>query len=130
MLRRLSECIERSSTADLADLLKGSKQFYIATEKMHPNRAPKRSPLPKSKKTVAQSRNWSAIVKKLRGLTTRDAGSRLMESLALSRSELEQLARKMDLPVSKHDNAERLRDKMIEASIGAVLSSRAIRGSK
>jgi len=34
----------------------------------------------------------------------------------------------MDLPIAKHENSEQLREKIIEASIGSRLVSRAIRG--
>jgi len=54
---------------------------------------------------------------------------KLLDDLNLTRTEFEYLARSMDLPVSKQDNADRLREKIIGASIGSRLISHAIRGT-
>jgi hypothetical protein len=46
----------------------------------------------------------------------------------LTKTELEQIARRLSLPILKQDKAERLRDKILEATIGSRLNSQAIRG--
>jgi hypothetical protein len=122
LLRRLAECIEGSSANDVDDLLAGRRELRIFTGIRSTARYPKSQ--------GAQSRDWSVIVERLRALRTRDEGQKLLDELNLTKTELERLARFMDLPVAKQDNAERLRQKVIEASIGSRLISQAIRGEQ
>jgi len=53
-----------------------------------------------------------------------------LEAAQLTRRNLEALARSFEVPVRKEDNLERLRDRIIDATIGARLNSQAIRGGR
>ena len=70
-----------------------------------------------------------AVLDELRGSESRVDGERLLGSLALTRRELEAAARLLDVRVSKEDDSARLREKIIQASVGARLGSRAVRGT-
>lgn len=45
-----------------------------------------------------------------------------------TRKEIEVVARKLDIPVSQQDKAETLKEKIVEATVGARLRSLAIKG--
>ena len=123
LLRRLAECIENSAAEDIDVLLTGQRYLRIEPG------VPSLTRTSKSKRFTTIARNWSEIANQLRTLSSRDEGQRLIEGLSLTRTELEQLARAMDLPVSKQDNAERLREKIVEFSIGSRLVSQSVRGA-
>src|SRR5260370_41818985 len=122
LLRRLAEWIESSRPDDVDDLLAGRKELRIFMGV--------RSAARYSRLQGAKSREWAEVVEGLRALPTRDEGQKVLDDLNLTRTELEHLARFMDLPVAKQDNAERVRQKIIEASIGSRLISQAIRGEQ
>lgn len=69
------------------------------------------------------------VLGQLSALTTRASGGELLERLELSRKELEALAKLRSIHVTKNDDLPRIKEKLIEGTIGARLSSRAIRGS-
>ncbi|PYV15628.1 MAG: hypothetical protein DMG21_14400 [Acidobacteria bacterium] len=123
LLRNLALCIESSSTEDIDALLAGERRLQIgpfAPGQTQPAKPKPRAPIP--------TRDWLAIEEKLKTLRSREEGQKLIEELALKRTELEHLARVINLPVSREDNVERLRQKIIESSIGSRLVSHAIRG--
>lgn len=122
LLRTMTECIESSTAEEFDSLLRGQGRLCIE------QRAASQTGTPRSTKTAMVTKNWSKIAEELRTLPSRDEGQKLIENLSLGRSDLERLARTMGLPVTKQDNAERLRQKIIESSIGSRLSSQAIRG--
>lgn len=122
LLRRLAECIEGASRVDIDELISGNARFQIVIEKRQDSQ--KSIPAMSERETT----DWPEIIKALRSLPTRDAGMARLKEVAPSRMHLERLARVMDLPVAKHENVELLREKIVEASIGSRLVSRAIRG--
>lgn len=65
---------------------------------------------------------------KLSEFKTRQEGAAFLEDLALSRKELEALAKMRNIHVIKDDNVAKIKEKLIENIIGARLSSTAIRG--
>jgi hypothetical protein len=68
------------------------------------------------------------LLAQLTGMSTRVAGIELLDKADLSRKQLEALARLRSVHVTKDDNVAKIKEKLIEAIIGARLSSRAIRG--
>jgi hypothetical protein len=122
LLRSLADCVENSTAEDVDGLLAGRGRLRIEPQEPRQGRAPKR------KVPASGIRDWVEITARLRALPSREDGQRLIEGLGLRRAGLEQLARAMDLPVSTRDNAERLRQKIIESCIGSRLVSQAIRG--
>lgn len=120
LLRRLADCIESARPADLEELLSGNARLQIRSDKRQESLfSPPDDPPPVE---------WSSIADRLRSLPSREEGEKLLSEVTSSKVQLERLARVMDLPVAKHENADQLREKIIEASIGARLVSRAIRG--
>jgi hypothetical protein len=62
-------------------------------------------------------------------MTEREKGLTLLRKEYVDRSFLKRLARKIDLPISDRDNIEILAEKIIEATIGYRLRSKAIQNS-
>jgi hypothetical protein len=128
LLRRLSETLERASPGDVEELLSGQAALVISKA----NRGSRNSGKGDSSRERREQPNMKrlgGIVVELRRLESRDEGSGLLARAQLTKKELEDLARLMDLPVSREDDAERLKQKIVEESIGARLNSQAIRGS-
>jgi hypothetical protein len=123
LLRHIADCVEEWSAEDIDDLLAGKKHLSISAETV------RNTPAMRVKSRPPETRDWLQIAERLHSLPTRDDGRKLLDDLSLTRAEFEHLARSMDLPVSKQDNAERLREKIIGASIGSRLISHAIRGT-
>ena len=61
-------------------------------------------------------------------MDNRDEGQAFLDGLRLSKLELQELAGSLDMPVSKSDTVGKLKDLVIEATIGFRLRSNAIRG--
>lgn len=72
--------------------------------------------------------NLNLIADSLKKSSSRDEGYTLIQQNKLNRKSLEGLGRILGTPILKTDNMERLTAKIVEASIGARLSSEAIRG--
>lgn len=68
------------------------------------------------------------VVASLQELNSREEGRDFIAEHLLNRKGLEALARLLSVPVMKSDNVERIKEKIIEASIGARLNSNAIQG--
>lgn len=80
---------------------------------------------------AAQSMDWSPIelVKKLNEFLTREEAESWITAAALTKRQFTDTLRAIDVPWDKTDNLERLREKLIENTIGFKLRSRAIQGS-
>lgn len=73
--------------------------------------------------------DWDGLREKLVQAASREEGLALLEEFAPLRDQLKELARRLDLPTPKSDNVERLRDRIVDTTIGYRLRSNAIRSS-
>lgn len=119
LLRRLADSIEAGSEADLQAIL--GKRSVDQKAKRGDKKSPPRS-------TNLASGELKDIVDRLLTFDSRDAGGKFLDGLHLTKANFEQLARWMDLSVQREDTSDRLRDKVIEASIGYRLRSQAVQG--
>jgi hypothetical protein len=126
LLRRLADIVEHSAPAELEELLAGQPRLLISKEGPEGFRRSVRRDL-QTKKRASVS-NLYGVVDQVRQLESREQGLDFLRSAQLNKIELERLARLMDLPVRREDDADRLRQMIVEASIGSRLNSRAIRG--
>ncbi|WP_370789678.1 hypothetical protein [Bacteroides nordii] len=69
------------------------------------------------------------IINILNGINSREEGESFLISKKMSRSELESIARRMDIPLSKKDNIAKIMQKIIESTIGFRLNSQAIQSN-
>ena len=123
LLHGLANVLESASEGELDELLSGRGSLRRLTSRLSQQNR-------RSSGSANTKRDWIQIAEELTNLPSREDGHRLLNSLNLSRSELEKLARAMGFPVSKQDNTDRLREKIVEFGIGARLGSRAIRGEE
>jgi hypothetical protein len=126
LLQRLAQTLERSSVADVEALLAGRAALVISADMGASRLGERREAGPKKRRR--SGKDLAGLGVQLRRLESREDGSRLLTRLQLNKNELEELARLMDLPVLREDDAERLREKIVEASIGSRLNSQAVRG--
>lgn len=67
------------------------------------------------------------IQSELRSLNSREEGMKYLDSLSLTRVSLSNIATAMDLPTPRGDSVARLKERIVEATIGYRLRSEAIR---
>lgn len=101
---------------DLALLTSGSGRIEVV---LRPN-TPKRSDVGKA--------DLAGLASTLAEASDRAGAELILEDAALRRDQLQELARTLDIPSTNRDNVARLRDKIIEATVGYRLRSSAIRG--
>lgn len=118
-LRRLATALEGMSDEELARLNEPGIEIEIKVLR----RRSKEEAAP-----VVQV-DLTDIVAKLTVATSRADASKFLEENFGKRKVLEQIARRLDVVVSKQDKTETLRDRIIEATVGARLRSEAIQGS-
>lgn len=117
-LRRLASLIESSESVDL-DVVLDAFEKRVVKEK----RPEKRDEL-----LVREELDYSHLSERLLALDSRDAAVAFLTEHAPSKAALSSLARHLEVPVSKQDKVEAIRDKLVESTVGARLRSEAIRG--
>lgn len=118
-LRRLAATIERMSDEELARLNEPGTEIEIKVVR----RRSRDDIAPEARLDLAE------VVEKITGAASRSDASKFLEDGFGTKKALEQIARHLDVVVSKQDKAETLRDRIIEATVGARLRSEAIQGS-
>ncbi|MEJ6486004.1 hypothetical protein N0Y54_32860 [Nostoc punctiforme UO1] len=76
----------------------------------------------------AEKLKTEEVAGKLQKLNTREEGFRVLDDFCPTKKDLQSLAVCIDIPNNKKDVIQALREKIIEATIGYRLRSRAIRG--
>lgn len=69
------------------------------------------------------------IIKQLEECKTREEAYELVSKTIKNKKDLELLARYLQVSVLKQDKAEQIKEKIVEATVGAVLRSKAIQGT-
>ena len=82
-----------------------------------------------SEKSQLGEEDVRRIIEQLQTYSNRDAGLSYLETWSLKRKDLEFIARSLTLYFSKNDTVSRLRDNIVERTIGSRLNSKAIRGN-
>ncbi|QKO21099.1 hypothetical protein [Rhodoferax sp. BAB1] len=68
-------------------------------------------------------------IAQITALSNRQDAQALLDSKFSSKKALEMIARKLDIPIIRQDKVEDLRDKIVEATVGARIRSQAIQGT-
>lgn len=68
-------------------------------------------------------------ITQITSLPSRQDAQALLDSKFSSKKALEMIARKLDIPIIRQDKVEDLRDKIVEATVGARIRSQAIQGT-
>jgi len=118
VLRRLATVVERMSDDDLARLNEPGVEIEIKVLRRRIKND-----------LVSEVRlDLPDIVTKLTASANRADAAKFLDDGFEAKKTLEQIARHLDVVVLKQDKAETLRDKIIEATVGARLRSEAIQG--
>jgi hypothetical protein len=125
LLKALADCLSQSSDRALNELANGTAKLVIVSSKVGNWRTQ-----PSPKQPRFDEEEISKILGDLGTLNSRDDGKNLLQKHAPGRRYLELIAKKLDMPVRKEENIERLRDRIVESTIGSRLNSRAIRGDQ
>jgi len=86
-----------------------------------------RRALSKSRASHSSSVDLDDIREQLANVSNREDGHALLERMGLRRAILAELASSMQMPVRKTDTVDKLRESVVEATIGFRLRSHAIR---
>lgn len=120
-LRRLVDVLERLSEDDISKLGDESYSIEIRLTRKR-NKEETISPI--------QETDMANVIEKLAGFANREEAQHFLSANFPTRKSVELIARKLDIPISKQDKVETLRDKVIEATVGARVRSQAIQGGK
>ena len=120
LLKEITTKIKSVSDDDFSKWINGELDLKIQF-------IPKKQKKEKQKPTKSKE-EYGIILEKLQSFPTREQGHQFLLSSFPNKSNLEGFARFIDVPVIKRDNIEQLRDKVIEATVGAIIRSNAIQG--
>lgn len=117
-LRRLFVAFEKMSTEDIAKLSDPAFDVEIKFTRR------------RSKESTEElfTLDLNKLVEDLTGFSSRNEASEFLSKTASTKKVLEKIARHLDIPIFKQDNADILREKIIEATAGARIRSEAIKG--
>ncbi len=119
MLAKLASKVRRLDDRELRDVLEG--RYEISLEVGHEER-------PQEAEPSLSEEEIEAAVAALADAPTREAGQTVLTERNWNKTALIALARRLDLPVQRRDPNERIRDRIVEATIGYRLRSKAIQG--
>ena len=122
LLRRLADAIEGLSSEDIDAVVSGDAEIRVQRARSRSRRA-----VVKSRKT-GSDQPCRELVEALRVLSDREAGVSLLRSRCPTKVSIEQLARFLDLPVTRDDTTGTLVERVVESEIGSRLRSEAVQG--
>jgi hypothetical protein len=117
LLKHLAKATERLTDDEIAEVVAGKRRIILTTEDATADRPTVRT---------GEQPDFGDLIAGLQSAETRDAANRLIDETELTRTQLAQLAKSLDLPVHRGDDTARLREKIIETTIGFRLRSNAI----
>lgn len=119
-LKEISNKLNEVSDKEISKWLSGELSLQI---KFVPRENKNKKESPEKKRDELEK-----ILNNLQNLKTREEGSLFLESTFPNKTALENFARFIDVPVVRKDKVSQLREKIVEATIGAIIRSKAIQG--
>jgi hypothetical protein len=119
ILKQVSSLLRRLTSEDVENLLSGRAR--LVCEPVSRRASSKRIAL-------AEVPDLEQVQSTLSSMDSREKGYSYLVDLGLGREQLRLLASSLDLPVPRSDTVDKVRDRIVEATIGYRLSSEAIRG--
>ncbi|MFB6956624.1 hypothetical protein ACFCYB_06180 [Streptomyces sp. NPDC056309] len=120
VLKQVSSLLRRLTPEDIENLIAGRARLTC-------EEIPRKGAIRKT--TAPDIPDPEEVKAALSALDSREEGLAYLEELGLNRQKLRLLASAFDLPVPRSDTVERIKDRLVEATIGYRISSEAIRGS-
>ncbi|MFF5445234.1 hypothetical protein [Streptomyces sp. NPDC012888] len=118
VLQQVANFVKGLSAQEAADLAAGRARITLST----------RGRPAKSDTGTGEIPDPAEVRDVLVGKASREDGYDYLEGLHLNRVAFQQLARAMDLPLHRTDRIDRIKERIVEATIGYRLRSDAIQG--
>jgi hypothetical protein len=118
VLRKISSFLRTLTDDQVDDLITGQVKLTLTEN-------PRRKPY--SSRTSDAKPDINRLRQDLESKATREEGIALLDDLALTRESLRSIASALDLPTPRTDTVARLKDRIVDATIGYRLRSDAIR---
>ncbi len=120
VFRRISEALDRMPKEELQRLSDPQYTLEIRTVRRR-----------NKEETVSSmsSEEAEAVIERLIAFSSRLEAQDLLSARFPTKKNLEAIARKLDIPIIRQDKIEELRDKIVEATVGARIRSQAIQGT-
>ena len=116
ILLRVSNFLRSLTEEQIDDLITGQVSLTLTSQ-----------PAKRRQRKRLDAAEIERIRTELQAKSSREAGMEYLESLSLTREALREIAGALDLPMPRDDTIARLKDRVIEATIGYRLRSDAIR---
>lgn len=107
------------SESDIEKLENGAHEFTVSLVK-------KKAAQPEG--SDISGGQMEELLSRLNSCASREEGRALISEALKNKKELEQFAKHLDVLVLKQDKIDQIKDKIIEATVGAILRSNAIQG--
>lgn len=119
-MRRLAEALEILNTEDLRRICDPLCTVEIKVT---------RKRIKDEKSAGIPEADVDDVISRLIGFQNRKDAQDLLDGNFKSKRALEVIARRLDIPISKQTKFEELRDKIVEATVGAKMRSQVIQGT-
>ena len=119
ILEELAKQVSQLSETDIQKIGKGTHELSVKLVK-------KKTEQPESTELLAPQKEM--LLSRLHSCTSREKGHAVISEALKNKKELEQFAKHLDVSVLKQDKVEQIKNKIIEATVGAILRSNAIQG--
>ncbi len=120
ILKQLAEKIEFLPARDLERIADGKARLDLRVIRVRGRH--------KARSRVREEAELGALLTRLQLCKTREVCAGFLEEEFSNKASLAQFARFLDVPVLKRDKIDDLRVKIIEATVGATIRSKAIQG--
>ena len=121
LLRDWAKQIQAMDDSEIEGVLAGQSRLEI------------RPPVDKSSRSRTRSRctdeDFTKLQDTLRNTDTRERARELIDELLHTKAELIRFARALDIPVPTSISSEKIKDRLVEGTVGYRLRSAAIRGN-
>ncbi|CAI2300393.1 hypothetical protein [Vibrio parahaemolyticus] len=121
ILQKLMIEVSTLSDSDLMKIADGTHDLSIKIT---------RKKLSNNENNSISSERLDNLINELKNCESRESGINLLTENFKNKKELEYFAKKLDIMILKQDRIYVIKDKIIEATIGALLRSNAIQGKK
>ncbi len=116
-LSELVKDLESLSESDIKKLNSG--EYSLALKVLKKNQSQEGKP-------ELDMKEVNLVLDELKACNSRDSGYEILKNNFKNKNELERFAKQIDIFVMKQDKVDKLREKIIEGTIGATLRSSAI----
>jgi hypothetical protein len=119
--RRMLAALEQLSEDDITKI--GDESYSIEIRLIRKRK--KEEPI-----SPVQGDDLTDVIDTVTAFASWDEAQQFLKTNFLNRKSLELIARKLDIPISRQDKVQNLRDKVVETTFGARIRSQVIQGTK